>query len=406
MNNRYRILRVALSLMLTLALSVTVLLPASDDYAYAASSSGSKTSTVQNQAALDSTYVTKYKTFINKRLNQTAKITATIKPANGTRAVSFQRYDSSKKKWVTMSKVTTADADSAKVSYSVPEEYRKKTDSRWRIYVAASPEAKSAKSKTIRLVTRNITEYSLSAKSVCIYDVQDDIFIYAKDSTKKRAQASTTKLMSALVVMESGKIKGKTKITKNAAKTPWGSYRLKAGDTYRNKALMYAMLLPSANDAATALADGICGSEKKFVKKMNQKAAALGLKNTHFMNPHGLDAYGHYSTAQDMAKIMAEAYKYPFIRKVLNTYIKTIKSLNTKKKWTLYSTNAIFGYDSNFKGGKTGTTGDAGCCFAGVYTYGGKTYVTVVLGSEYGFSRWSDTKKLHSYIKKYATTKY
>jgi D-alanyl-D-alanine carboxypeptidase len=86
--------------------------------------------------------------------------------------------------------------------------------------------------------------------------------------------------------------------------------------------------------------------------------------------------------------------------------VKAITSLTNKSKWTLFSTNAIFGYSKHFKGGKTGTTDNARCCFAGVYTYKGETYVTVVLGSKYGFSRWADTKKLHKYIKKYAATRY
>ena len=132
----------------------------------------------------------------------------------------------------------------------------------------------------------------------------------------------------------------------------------------------------------------------------------MGLKNTQFRNPHGLDADGHYTTAKELAVLTAEAYTYPLISEIWNTKVKTIKSLRYKRSWTLYSTNAIFGYDSNFKGGKTGTEDNAGCCFAGAYELNGVTYITVVLGSGYGFSRWLDTKKLHSYIKDNAESSY
>jgi D-alanyl-D-alanine carboxypeptidase len=212
--------------------------------------------------------------------------------------------------------------------------------------------------------------------------------------------------MSAIVLLESGKIDSTTKISSYAARTPYASGRLAAGDVYKNRDLLYAMLLPSSNDAATAVAEGVGGSEAGFVSMMNAKAAEMGLTNTHFRNAHGLDADGHYTTAHELAKLTAYAYTFPEIRECWATRYKTIKSVKRGRKWTCWSTNAIFSYISNFLGGKTGTESNAGCCFTGVYTYGGSTYVTVVLGSGYGFSRWSDTKKLHRYIQDHASTGY
>lgn len=363
----------------------------------------------EEEVVLAETGITGYSTKINKTINQTVTISAVITPANGTRRVYLQRYSTAKEKWVTIYKKKTEDADSATVTFTINKKYRKRTSAKWRIYVKASDTAAAARSKTIKLTTCNIKTQSLVAAAACIYRIDGEgkgTLIYKKKAGQKRAQASTTKLMSAVVVMESGKIDDTTTITKNAAKTPWGSYKLKAGDVYSNRDLMYAMMLPSANDAAVAIAEGVGGSVKKFVKKMNAKAAELGLKNTHFKNPTGLDRDGHYTTALELAKLTAYAYTFPEISEMWNTKVKTISSLNTGSKWTLITTNAIFGYDKRFKGGKTGTTDNAGCCFAGVYTYKGETYVTVVLGSTFGLKRWSDTKKLHKYIRKYAATTY
>lgn len=403
-----------LSFVLAVFIAISMLIPAGELNVYAEDSASASTAETAEEDSSEIvepavTRITKCKTSLNRRLNQTAKISAVITPANGGRTIRLQRFNTSKNKWVTISKKTTADADSCKVTFSIGRKYRKKTTSLWRITVSASETATSAVSSNITLITRNIKNYKLSAKSACVYRIDGEgkgTIIFAKNSTKKRAQASTTKIMSALLAMESGKINGTTRITRNAAKTPWGSYKLKAGDVYNNLDLLYAMMLPSANDAATALAEGIAGSESSFVAMMNDRAQELGLTKTSFRNPHGLDADGHYSTAQDLAKLTAYAYEYPAIRNTWNTKVKTITSLKKKTKWTLFSTNAIFGYDKHFKGGKTGTTDNARCCFSGVYEYKGETYVTVVLGSKYGFSRWKDTKKLHKYIKKYAATKY
>ena len=369
-------------------------------------------STADLTASQGLTTVTVKSTKINKRLNQKAVIKASITPVSGERTVKLQRYNTSKSKWSTISTVTAVDesgSGQAELSFEVPAEKRKKTTSKWRVYVPKTDDYASAKSKTVRIITRNLKSISLSAKAACIYRVDGKgrgTMIYTKNSNTERAQASTTKLMTAILAIDSGKLGKNTTVSEHAAATPWGSGKMKAGDKFKNKDLMYAMLMPSSNDAATAVAEMVSGSESKFVKKMNSKAKKLGLTHTQFRNPHGLDADGHYTTAAELAELTAEAYTYPLISKIWNTKVKTIKSLKYKVSWTLWTTNAIFGYDSNFKGGKTGTEDNAGCCFAGAYELNGVTYITVVLGSGYGFSRWLDTKKLHSYIKSYAESSY
>jgi len=352
------------------------------------------------------TVITGVPSRITKSLNSTVTIKAVISPANGGRTVRLQRYDSTNKKWKTVYTQTTKDADKASVKFEISGKYRKRTTGKWRVSVAKSEQAGAAVSRTTTLTSRNISKCSIGGKSACIYCVETGEFIQTKSCNKIRAQASTTKLMTAILVIEKGRIDAVAKISSKAASTPSSDGYLKTGDKYSNMDLIYAMMLPSANDAAVALAEDVSGSTKKFVKLMNAKAGKMGLKNTVYRNPHGLDAEGHYSTAKDVAILTANAYEYPEIRKTWMAKTKTIQSKNYGVRWKLSSTDKILGYSSNFKGGKTGTQPKAGYCFTGVYKWKGKTYVTVVLGCKSESGRWKDTKNLHSYIKKYAATKY
>lgn len=407
-----------LSILLSLAVTMSLVMPFAELSAYAASSGGAASPAVSAQAAAApsaaapskaSSAFSGYPLTLNAARSKEVRISATVSPASDGRLVKLQRYNHETKKWYTKDRIYVTGAQGADVSFSIKNTNRQRTTSTWRLYSPATETAEAAKSDNITLTTRNIKNYKLSAKAACIYRIDGDgqgTLVYTKNSTTKRAQASTTKLMTAVLLMESGLLDSKTKISKHAAATPWGSGRLAAGDTYKTHDLLYAMLLPSSNDAATAVAEKVGGTEKAFVAKMNAKAKEMGMKKTHFCNPHGLDADGHYTTAKELAMLTAYAYTFPEIRECWATQYKTIKSLKNKKKWTLWSTNSIFGYVSNFLGGKTGTEDNAGCCFTGVYEYNGSTYVTVVLGSGYGFSRWTDTKKLHKYITKYAATEY
>lgn len=449
-NKKVYILSKAASVLTALALCLSLVFPAAsvDAYAvtggntdtgrssnaYAAAGSTANTADTGEQAALyqndtsaalvtavtpAETVISNYKTSENKRNNEVLNIDADITPANG-REVQLQRFNSTENIWDTIETISCGDSitgdstgdsagDASHVCFTVPQEERLKTTSVWRLFVPATETASEAYSDNINVITRNIEKLSLSARTACVYRIDQDgsgTMIYSKNSYKEVAQASTTKLMTAILLLESGKIDSTTKISAHAASTPWGSGRLAAGDVYNTRDLMYAMLLPSSNDAATAIAEKVGGSEAGFVKKMNAKAESLGFVRTHFRNPHGLDADGHYTTALELAKLTAYAYTFPEIRDCWATRCKTIKSLKKGRRWTLWSSNAIFSYVSNFLGGKTGTEENAGCCFTGVYTYEGSTYVTVVLGSGYGFARWSDTKKLHKYIQNYAASVY
>ena len=409
---------------MALALCISLVIPAGSITAYAStestaneaevteeSAAATETEVTEESAATVETVISGYKTDYNKRYNEILEIEADIIPAGG-REVQLQRYSSSDGIWTTIQTITEAedaDEDVVHVCFDVPAEERSRTSSQWRLFVPATENAAEAYSEVISVTTRNIEKYSLSARNACVYRIDEDgsgTMIYSKESKTEVAQASTTKLMTAVLLLESGLLDTTTTISYHAAETPWGSGKLEAGDVYNTKDLLYAMLLPSSNDAATAVAERVGGTEGAFVQMMNAKAEKMGWTQTHFRNPHGLDADGHYTTALELAKLTAYAYTFPEIRDCWGTQWKTIRSLKYGNKWTLWSTNAIFGYISSFLGGKTGTEDNAGCCFTGVYEYEGTAYVTVVLGSGYGFSRWTDTKKLHSYIRNYATSSY
>lgn len=409
---------------MALALCISLVIPAGSITAYAStestaneaevteeSAAATETEVTEESAATVETVISGYKTDYNKRYNEILEIEADITPAGG-REVQLQRYSSSDGIWTTIQTITEAedaDEDVVHVCFDVPAEERSRTSSQWRLFVPATENAAEAYSEVISVTTRNIEKYSLSARNACVYRIDEDgsgTMIYSKESKTEVAQASTTKLMTAVLLLESGLLDTTTTISYHAAETPWGSGKLEAGDVYNTKDLLYAMLLPSSNDAATAVAERVGGTEGAFVQRMNAKAEKMGWTQTHFRNPHGLDADGHYTTALELAKLTAYAYTFPEIRDCWGTQWKTIRSLKYGNKWTLWSTNAIFGYISSFLGGKTGTEDNAGCCFTGVYEYEGTAYVTVVLGSGYGFSRWTDTKKLHSYIRNYATSSY
>ena len=435
---------------MALALCISLVIPAGGITAYAStestaneaevteeSAAATETEVTEESAATVETVISGYKTDYNKRYNEILEIEADIIPAGG-REVQLQRYSSSDGIWTTIQTITEAedadtfteegaadtvagedaankitendaDEDVVHVCFDVPAEERSRTSSQWRLFVPATENAAEAYSEVISVTTRNIEKYSLSARNACVYRIDEDgsgTMIYSKESKTEVAQASTTKLMTAVLLLESGLLDTTTTISYHAAETPWGSGKLEAGDVYNTKDLLYAMLLPSSNDAATAVAERVGGTEGAFVQRMNAKAEKMGWTQTHFRNPHGLDADGHYTTALELAKLTAYAYTFPEIRDCWGTQWKTIRSLKYGNKWTLWSTNAIFGYISSFLGGKTGTEDNAGCCFTGVYEYEGTAYVTVVLGSGYGFSRWADTKKLHSYIRNYATSSY
>ena len=160
------------------------------------------------------------------------------------------------------------------------------------------------------------------------------------------------------------------------------------------------MLIHSSNDAASALAEYNAGTIENFADKMNKRVRKLGCKNTHFVNPHGLDNKNHYSSAYDLALIQRECIRHKTYRDIIKKKRYSFRTVGKPRtSYTFYSTDALLGSINGFQGGKTGTTGQAGKCFCGVYRYKGVTYIFTVLGNSSDAGRWSDSRKIIKFIR-------
>ncbi|WP_300347352.1 D-alanyl-D-alanine carboxypeptidase family protein [Clostridium sp.] len=209
--------------------------------------------------------------------------------------------------------------------------------------------------------------------------------IYAKGIDDKAYPASTTKVMTGLLFAENAKKTDSLPYTADAKnQQPYtlnGSFGpIPVGESMNNNDLMKALLMFSANDAAYVIADGVAGNAEKFSDMMNQKVKELGLKNTHFVTPNGLHRDNHYTTAYDIAVILRNAFKNPWIKETMGLKESTI-TINGKKV-ILHNRNKDLGIDGNI-GGKTGFTTPAGRCLVTVYERNGRKIVGAVLDSQY-----------------------
>jgi len=205
--------------------------------------------------------------------------------------------------------------------------------------------------------------------------------------------ASTTKLMTALVVLERAQVSDTVIISERTALTPPIKIGLRKGDTVTIETLLHAALIRSANDAAVALAEAAGGSEEKFVDLMNRRAIDLGLYNTRFINPNGLPGPGQYITAYDLAEIMRQAVKNPLLGAILGT---RAAELSTGEGRTVFvkNTNHLLWTDEGLLVGKTGYTREAGHCFAGAGERETGTIIVALLGTPSRGLLWEETEKL------------
>lgn len=243
-------------------------------------------------------------------------------------------------------------------------------------------------------------DINLTSKEAIIYNLNDDNVIYEKNSSEPTKIASLTKIMTSLVVIEN---------INNIDDTVTVDYKdlqglkgyavagFKAGDTVTYKDLLYALMLPSAADAANILARSIAGSTKDFVNMMNDKASMLGLENTKFSNPIGMDD-DNYSTAYDLSIILKEAIKSDLFKQLYNTLSYTTSN-NIKLTKTTDKIASKYNLDiSNITGSKTGFTDEAGYCLASTATYNDVNYLAVTLNSDELPNHIKDTLDLYNYF--------
>ena len=227
-------------------------------------------------------------------------------------------------------------------------------------------------------LARRLEAPAVGAPSVAVLDEATGQLLYGKDERRRRPMASTTKIMTALVALERGQLSQVVTVDLDAADMPGSSTMgLSAGEQLTLLDLLYGLLLPSGNDAALAIGRAVAGSDAAFVDLMNQRAAELGLADTHYANPHGLDAPDHYTTALDLARLTRIALRNPTFAQIVATREKTVQG---KATYRLRNTNRLLSRP-DVEGVKTGTTEAAGQCLVAVVRRDGRRVITVALGS-------------------------
>jgi len=225
--------------------------------------------------------------------------------------------------------------------------------------------------------------------------------LYQKDSDLRLPPASTTKVMTAILTLESGrKLTDTLTVSKTATRVPATKLYLRPGQTLTIEDLLYGIMLSSANDASMVLAEGIGGSVEHFAELMTKRANELGAVNSHFANPHGLTAADHFSSARDLAVLFRYAMKNPTFREIVQTKISSVSSKTTVKNKTVARRISVRNHNRllwNFDGaigGKTGYTNAAQKCFVGAVARNGYTLIVSILGAR---DQWGDTKRLLEY---------
>ena len=245
------------------------------------------------------------------------------------------------------------------------------------------------------LISSNCFAGIINSRAAITIDASTGEILFSKNPNHRLPPASTTKLMTAIVVMENANPTDIVTISKNASRTAPLKAGFKEGDRVSIEGLLYAALLESANDAAVALAETIAGSEKRFVSLMNRKAISIDARNTRFINSNGLPGSGQYTTVLDLSKILNYAMQFPKLREIIGTPEAQISTENGKLFY-LRSTDELLWSDEKVIGGKTGYTRKAGHCFVCAAQSDSKTILVVVLGSPSRKHLWADTKKLIS----------
>lgn len=241
----------------------------------------------------------------------------------------------------------------------------------------------------------NILLPELTAKSILAYDYQTGTILYARNFDQRVSIASLTKLVTALVVMDTQKLNRVITVQPEDIRVIGGNMGLIPGEKVLASDVLKAMLIASSNDAAQVLAAYYGGTQEQFVKLMNDKAKQLGLTNTHFTNPVGLDDDDLYSTAQDLSKVVAEFTKNEELSKIVQMKDYEVKALNVELTHKIRTTNKLLLEDNNVVGIKTGYTSNANGNLIIRSKKGSADVVTIVLGSE---NREEDTKKLLEWI--------
>lgn len=228
----------------------------------------------------------------------------------------------------------------------------------------------------------------ISASGAFVLDISSRVVLFSKNPDIRFAPASTTKIMTVLTALDYFKLTDTITVQRNFVEG--SGLHLYKGEQFVFQDLLYGLLLPSANDAAYAIADNYQGGIEKFVIKMNEKVKFFNLSNTHFVDPAGLEDDGNYVSPRDLATIASFAIQHPEFAQVVGTQAKTITDISGQHMYPLENTNKLLGlYGVN--GLKTGTTEEAGQVLVTSTQRNRHTYIIVVMKSD---DRFADTEKL------------
>lgn len=246
-------------------------------------------------------------------------------------------------------------------------------------------------------------ELSINADAAILVDYTSGRVLYAKNTCMKRSVASTTKILTAIVVLEHGSLEDMVTVSVKAAAMGGSTLGLKAKEELSVRDLLYGLLLRSGNDAAVALAEHVGGSVATFAEMMTEKAHQIGALNSHFVNPHGLDQPEHYSTAEDIARITLYALGDDLFAHIVSTKEMNIDRMSGSYTQRLSNINRFLNIYPTAIGIKTGYTGSAGRCLVAAAEMDGQRLVAVVLNAanryqecgdliDYGFTHYTVTE--------------
>lgn len=232
-----------------------------------------------------------------------------------------------------------------------------------------------------------VSAIDVSARSAVLIEAESGDVIFEKNANDRMSMASTTKIMTALVALEHGRLDKEVTVAEGACGVEGSSIYLTAGEVLTLEDLLYAVMLESANDAAAAVAYEIAGGIEPFADMMNETAAKIGLENTHFTNPHGLDHEEHYTTAADLARLTAYALKNEDFRTIVSTYKRQIPLRGDEGVRVLVNHNKLLRLSDDVIGVKTGFTKHSGRCLVSAAERDGVCVIAVTLNAP---DDWND----------------
>lgn len=258
------------------------------------------------------------------------------------------------------------------------------------------------------IITTNACEISTSAKAMVVLEGNTNEVLYENNKDTRLPMASTTKIITAILAIENcDNLDEKIDISEKAIGIEGTSIYLKSGESLTMRELLYGLILASGNDCAVAIAEFFDGQDN-FIKMMNDFALSLGLENTHFDNPHGLDSDTHYTSAYDLAVMTSYALKNPTFKEIVSTERMVIDKTDNYQARYLKHKNKLLFTDDNCVGVKTGFTDNAGRCLVHAHEENGMQIIAVVLNCQPMFEECDrltklamDNFEMHEFVKPY-----